>query len=60
MTGEAAFDEHVRSGPRTGVAGAGAVHPWRYWIAGDPTVSPYRPHKPRQRQSSLDAGGPNA
>jgi DNA-3-methyladenine glycosylase len=60
MTGEAAFDKHVRSGPRTGVGGAGAVHPWRYWIAGDPTVSPYRPHKPRQRQSSLDAGGPNA
>ncbi len=34
------------SGPRTGVSGAGGglEFPWRYWIAGDPTVSPYRRH----------------
>jgi DNA-3-methyladenine glycosylase len=31
----------VRSGPRVGVAGA-VDRPWRFWIAGDPTVSPYR------------------
>ena len=30
---------------RTGVSGAGGglEYPWRFWIAGDPTVSPYRP-----------------
>lgn len=32
----------VRSGPRVGVAVA-AETPWRFWIDGDPTVSPYRP-----------------
>jgi DNA-3-methyladenine glycosylase len=33
----------VRSGPRVGVAGAGAPTPWRFWLDGEPTVSPYRP-----------------
>ncbi len=34
------------SGPRTGVSGAGGglEFPWRFWIADDPTVSPYRRH----------------
>lgn len=34
----------VASGPRVGVAGiAGtAAFPWRFWIPGDPTVSPFR------------------
>ncbi|MFV0372466.1 DNA-3-methyladenine glycosylase [Microbacterium sp.] len=34
----------VATGPRVGVAGrAGtAAFPWRFWIAGDPTVSPFR------------------
>jgi DNA-3-methyladenine glycosylase len=41
----------VRSGPRTGVAGEGGVHPWRFWVADDPTVSPYRAHVPRRRRS---------
>ena len=40
----------IRSGPRTGVGGDGADHPWRYWIDGDPTVSPYRAHTPRKRR----------
>lgn len=39
----------VRNGPRTGVGGDGAPHPWRFWIDGDPTVSPYRAHTPRRR-----------
>ncbi|MER6100748.1 DNA-3-methyladenine glycosylase [Streptomyces sp. NPDC001832] len=39
----------VRNGPRTGVGGDGATHPWRFWIDGDPTVSPYRAHVPRRR-----------
>ena len=32
----------VASGPRVGVAGDGAGHPWRFWLEGEPTVSPYR------------------
>jgi DNA-3-methyladenine glycosylase len=39
----------IRTGPRTGVGGEGADHPWRFWIDGDPTVSPYRAHAPRRR-----------
>ena len=31
----------IRTGPRTGVS-QGADRPWRFWIDGDPTVSPYR------------------
>jgi DNA-3-methyladenine glycosylase len=38
----------VASGPRVGVVG-GADTPWRFWLAGDPTVSAYRPHGPRVR-----------
>ena len=33
----------IASGPRTGVAGPGAPTPWRFWLDGDPTVSPHRP-----------------
>lgn len=31
-------------GPRTGVSGVGGSeqYPWRFWIPGDPTVSPYK------------------
>lgn len=35
----------VSTGPRVGVsgpAGDGGTYPWRFWIAGDPTVSKYR------------------
>ncbi|WP_328679481.1 DNA-3-methyladenine glycosylase [Streptomyces sp. NBC_00322] len=39
----------VRNGPRTGVGGDGAHHPWRFWIEDDPTVSPYRAHMRRRR-----------
>jgi DNA-3-methyladenine glycosylase len=41
----------VASGPRTGVSGPGGSDefPWRFWIDGDPTVSPYRPSAPRPR-----------
>jgi DNA-3-methyladenine glycosylase len=36
----------LATGPRTGVSGAGGGDgfPWRFWIPGDPTVSPYRRH----------------
>jgi DNA-3-methyladenine glycosylase len=50
LTGTPPDPDAVRTGPRTGVGGAGADHPWRYWIAGDPTVSPYRAHVPRKRR----------
>uniref|UniRef100_A0AAU2VZC5 Putative 3-methyladenine DNA glycosylase n=1 Tax=Streptomyces sp. NBC_00008 TaxID=2903610 RepID=A0AAU2VZC5_9ACTN len=43
--------DQVRNGPRTGVGGDGAIHPWRFWIEGDPTVSPYRAHAPRRRST---------
>ena len=43
----------TRSGPRTGVAGTGGdgeAYPWRFWIDGEPTVSPYRAARPRRRR----------
>ncbi|MEV7030077.1 DNA-3-methyladenine glycosylase [Streptomyces sp. NPDC093272] len=54
LSGTPVPSDQVRNGARTGVAGEGgdgAVHPWRYWAAGDPTVSPYRAHVPRRRSS---------
>jgi DNA-3-methyladenine glycosylase len=38
----------VSAGPRVGVSAASEV-PWRFWVAGDPTVSVYRPAKRRSR-----------
>jgi DNA-3-methyladenine glycosylase len=43
-----------RTGPRTGVSSAKDV-PWRFWIDGDPSVSPYRLHTPRRR-TVIDQG----
>ncbi|GLW66973.1 putative 3-methyladenine DNA glycosylase [Actinomadura rubrobrunea] len=52
MAGEGPVDPSlIRTGPRTGVNG-GKETPWRFWIDGDPTVSPYRPHVPRRRGRS--------
>jgi DNA-3-methyladenine glycosylase len=41
----------VATGPRTGVSGAGGSteYPWRFWLPGDPTVSPYKASVPRKR-----------
>ena len=41
----------VASGPRTGVSGAGGSddYPWRFWLPGDPTVSPYKKSVPKKR-----------
>jgi DNA-3-methyladenine glycosylase len=36
----------IEAGPRVGVTAAHDV-PWRFWLAGDPTVSTYRRHQPR-------------
>jgi DNA-3-methyladenine glycosylase len=38
----------ISTGPRVGITLAAEV-PWRFWLAGDPTVSPYRPGKRRSR-----------
>ncbi|MDT0201540.1 DNA-3-methyladenine glycosylase [Nocardioides sp. AE5] len=37
----------VATGPRVGLRSAAEV-PWRFWLAGDPTVSTYRPAAPRR------------
>jgi DNA-3-methyladenine glycosylase len=41
----------IRTGPRVGVSAA-AERPWRFWIADDPHVSPYRAWQPRRRTGS--------
>ena len=41
----------VRTGPRVGVAGDGAGHPWRFWLADEPSVSAYRPAVSRRRRA---------
>jgi DNA-3-methyladenine glycosylase len=38
----------VLTGPRVGLS-AGAETPWRFWLDGDPTVSPYRAHVEKRR-----------
>lgn len=41
------------TGPRTGVSGDGGsdAFPWRFWIPGDSTVSPYKKSVPKKRIS---------
>lgn len=43
----------IATGPRVGVSGPGGsdAFPWRYWIAGDPTVSAYKRAAARVRSS---------
>jgi len=40
----ASVRDDIATGPRVGVAGVAgtAAYPWRFWIAGDPTVSAFR------------------
>jgi DNA-3-methyladenine glycosylase len=45
------FDGIPSTGPRVGLREA-ADRPWRFWIPGDPTVSPYRPHIPKRRPTT--------
>lgn len=52
VPGEPPAEGRLARGPRVGVAGPGgdgAVFPWRFWIADDPTVSQYRPAVQRRR-----------
>ncbi|WP_115789859.1 DNA-3-methyladenine glycosylase [Arthrobacter silvisoli] len=46
--------ELLASGPRVGVAGDGGTHryPWRFWLAGDPTVSKYKPAVRKVRKTA--------
>jgi DNA-3-methyladenine glycosylase len=53
LPGEPIDPAAVRSGPRVGVAGAGAATPWRFWLDGEPTVSAYKPAVPRARGSAV-------
>jgi DNA-3-methyladenine glycosylase len=41
----------LRTGPRVGLRGA-ADRPWRFWLAGEPTVSVYRPAAVRLRRTT--------
>jgi DNA-3-methyladenine glycosylase len=45
----------VETSVRTGVSGAGGSteYPWRFFIPGDPTVSPYRASVPRTRSPKV-------
>jgi DNA-3-methyladenine glycosylase len=49
--GEAGTAGRIRSGPRIGVSRAAEIE-WRYWLDGDPTVSPYRPYARRTTRSA--------
>jgi len=44
----------VSRGPRVGISAA-ADRPWRFWLTGDPTVSPYRPYAPRGRPKPVSS-----
>lgn len=39
------------TGPRTGLSGPGGgdEYPWRYWLPGEPSVSPYKRHSAKKR-----------
>ena len=43
----------LETGPRTGVSGDGGsdAYPWRFWIPGDPSVSPYKKSVPKKRST---------
>ncbi|WP_298888305.1 DNA-3-methyladenine glycosylase [uncultured Serinicoccus sp.] len=49
----------VRTGPRVGVSGEGGsaeLFPWRFWLAGEATVSAYRAAAPRRAESRSTSG----
>lgn len=52
LPGRPAPPGSVLTGPRTGVAGAGASFPWRFALSEEATVSPYRPAVRRRREET--------
>ncbi len=52
--GEPVPDARVRTGPRVGLSVA-TERPWRFWIEGERSVSPYRAGKPRRRPDRRSA-----
>lgn len=54
--GRTSGEATVSVGPRVGVS-AGADTSWRFWVTDDPTVSTYRPHKPRSRRAPAGLDG---
>jgi DNA-3-methyladenine glycosylase len=55
LDGPAVPAGRIRTGPRTGVNGAKDI-PWRFWVDGEPSVSPYRLHTPRRRPAGRTTG----
>jgi DNA-3-methyladenine glycosylase len=53
--GEQVPTSAVRSGPRVGVS-QGATEPWRFWIAGEASVSAYRAAVARKRPAAARPG----
>ncbi len=51
--------DQVETGPRVGLRGA-PDRPWRYWIPGERSVSPYRPAAPLRGRAGPDVRGPAA
>ena len=56
LSGEPVPDAVVRTGPRVGVAGEGALTPWRLWVDGALGVSVYRPAAQRRRRPPPGSG----
>jgi DNA-3-methyladenine glycosylase len=48
----------ISRGPRVGISRAADVA-WRFWITGEPAVSPYRAHVPRRRAGAKPVTGPS-
>jgi DNA-3-methyladenine glycosylase len=58
LRGDPVPDSEVRTGPRVGLnprLGAAAEWPWRWWVAGSPAVSVFRPGGLRVRKARSDA-----
>jgi DNA-3-methyladenine glycosylase len=46
----------ISQGPRVGISRAADVA-WRFWVTGNPAVSPYRPYVPRRRGAAKPVTG---
>jgi DNA-3-methyladenine glycosylase len=57
VAGDPVDPAKVVAGPRVGVA---VDHPWRFWIAGEPTVSPFRGYVSRRAGRRNPAAGTSA